>query len=386
MECIEKHSKEKLTKTQSTLATVGDIIVLLCGFNAAVSFIEACFWHLTEPSALGFRLMPVVTLVTCLVAPSALSFNQYLTRLKFQHKYQLLWSLVEPALLFVSSLPCLDERASYRTVVLGVATFLLPSVVRYKGSIVEGNAAVKVSVVLYISLCVRWASHSINIFYEEWHLPAALLILNVIILTAEVSLLKTFSEKIEISSSRNSSFEAEKLVKVRSITIQTDLSMESQEEKVSAHSKDTCDTKSLNKNDRATESSLSVSSGYNSEDKTSSLYEKSQYDESTFQNFDVKKNTGTSFLMIVLPPGIASNIIFFCQFSSSPYQLLRWSGFERSSSNAIFVLAFFTLTTLFVLFSDCTPRKLKVLKTDEENQTKTFINVSFYIKLCKPLL
>ena len=412
MECTEKHSMQKLIKTKATLATLGDIIVLLCGFNATISFIEACFWHLTEPSALGFRFLPVIYLFACLVAPSLFSLNEYfkhnlklniswafvehlsgiclvtpsvlsirnyLNNFKVHHKlkFQFFWIVIEPLLLFISSLSCLDEAASYRTAVLGVATFLLPSVLRYRSSILN-QIAVKVSVVLYITTCVRWTSHSVNIFYEEWHLAAVFLIMTLLIFLSEVLVNKMISENSENDSilKLNSSFEEEELVNVKIITPQTNLSMKTHKETVSVSLKDTSDPKTISLNNR-TEGTLSVSSGYNSVEQTSSLYENSQFDNTTIK--DLKVSNMSSFIAIILTPGIASYLIFFCQFLSSPQQFLRWSGFERSSSNEIFVVAYFTLTTLFVLFSDCTSGKHQVVKTDEENQSKTYLNVSLLL-------
>ena len=92
MECTEKHSKRNLANTKATLATLGDIIVLLCGFNATLSFIEACFWHLTEPSALVFRFLPVIYLFACFVTSFLFSINEYF---KNNSKFNISWAFVK---------------------------------------------------------------------------------------------------------------------------------------------------------------------------------------------------------------------------------------------------------------------------------------------------
>ena len=66
--------------------------MLLCGFNATISFIEACFWHLTEPSALVFRFLPVIYLFACLVTSFLFSLNEYF---KNNSKFNISWAFVK---------------------------------------------------------------------------------------------------------------------------------------------------------------------------------------------------------------------------------------------------------------------------------------------------
>jgi len=358
----------KLLKTKQILSVLGDVIALLCGLNATISFIEACFWHLTEPKTLGFKLLPVVYLVTCLVAPSLLSLVKCCKKFDFVtarvclKNFRIIWLLIEPLLLFISSLPCLDDKASYRTVVLGIATFLFPSVIRNK---IKENIAVKLLVVLYITFCSRWTSHSVNIFYEEWRLNAVLLISVVIGCITEVLVNIKINEKLESRNNikSNSTFDEEELVKERSITLQTNISKHGRDENLLEEASNSCDhcKKDEIKNSIKTESSLSLTS------QTSNQTVNSQNNDAT------NSNRGSNFKVILLAPGIASYLMFFCQFCSSPNQLLRWSGFERSK--LIFTVIYFTIMSFLVLFLNSKSKKFKPLKTDEANQTETYLNI-----------
>ena len=366
----------KLLKTKQILSVLGDVIALLCGLNATISFIEACFWHLTEPKTLGFKLLPVVYLVTCLVAPSLLSLVKCCNKFDFvtareclkNIKFDAIWVFIEPLLLFISSLSCLDDKASYRTVVLGIATFLFPSVIRNKN---KENIAVKLLIVLYITFCVRWTSRSVNIFYEEWHLNAVLLISAVFICITDVLVDKKLSKKLESQNDQKSSrtFDEEDLVKERSITLQTNISKHGRDESLLEEASNSCDQckKDENKNSIKTESSLSLTS------QTSDQTENSQTDDAT------NSNRSSNFKVVLLAPGIASYLMFFCQFCSSPNQLLKWSGFERSTSNQIVTEVYFTMTSFLVLLLDCKSKNFKLLKTDVVNKTKTYLNVSCLI-------
>ena len=367
----DENSNLKLKKTRQILSTLGDVIALLCGLNATISFVEACFWHLTEPKTLGFKLLPVVYLVTCLVAPSLLSLVKcckkfdFVTASECLKNFRVFWVLIEPFLLFISSLPCLDDKASYRTVVLGVATFLFPSVIRNK---FKENVAVKLLIVLYITFCVRWTSRSVNIFYEEWHLNAVLLISAVFICITEVLIDKKLSEKLKSRNDQKSSrtFDEEDLVKERSITLQTNISKHGRDENLLEEASNSCDQckKDENKNSTETESSLSLTS------QTSNQTVNSQTDDAT------NSNRSSNLKVVLLAPGIASYLMFFCQFCSSPNQFLRWSGLKRSFSNQMITVVYFTMTSFLVLFLDCKFKKFKLLKTDEANQTETYLDVS----------
>ena len=189
---------------------------------------------------------------------------------------------------------------------------------RYRSAILE-QIAVKVSVVLYITTCTRWTSHSINSFYEECHLSAVFLIFMLPVFLSEVLLNKIIIENLEIDSilKLNNLFEDDELLNVRSIKPQSDLSMKSQKYNVPVSLKDTLEPETILLNNR-TESKLSVSSGYNSVEQKSSLYEQSQFDDSTFENLNVNKNKSCSFTLIILTPGIALYLMFFCQLLLFP--------------------------------------------------------------------
>ena len=323
------------------VALLNRLLFTVCGWNILVSFFEASFWHFTEPEALGFKLVPAVGLLLALLVPGFFFISERVWNFRLKLGWGLALAAFEPFMLFVASLPALDERFGARTVALGIATFVLPFAARFSRPAYKTEAAAELFLAVLVSMCVRWAAHAVNIFYEDWRFTVVLVTLSVFASLAQAAVfhgmrlleatdsaamfesaarddVMTTAETIETPQSE---FDIPMSCSVRSET--TDSSaMNDFEKQHKEHPSEHHHTSNIYPMLQCTEGGSSDVESCT----TKSTVEDACTEVPHHVDQQRRLRRKCSALVVVMAPGVASFCTIFIQFFTSPSQLPRWAG------------------------------------------------------------
>jgi len=309
------------------------VMLILAGWNILIAYIEANFWHFTEPAALRFRLAPAIIFFLVFFLPGLFTLHPNIWNFQLPLIQQLIFAILEPLFLLIASLPYMDDKPTIRTGFLGGGSFLLPFVMRFSRSKQNIHAALEFFLAVYISICVRWSYHAVNVFYEEWKVSGMLFIIICIFSVIQV-LMKSKLKKEDFILETN---EAEASTKgyiaptprsERSDTTETDLNLpDFKYRKESAISSNLCPMIPSDKSEMGSKMSLDS---------------KDEEDKGLVRL--------ASFVTMFMAPGIASFLTIFVQFFTSPAQLIRWSGY-RSDPYGFIVVISCTVSFLLAIYS-----------------------------------
>lgn len=314
------------------LSLLHRLLSMLSGWNVLVAFLEASFWHFTEPSTLGLSIWPALGLIAALLAPGFF----FLSRRVYDYRprsllARLLIATAQPFLLLVASFPGLDERPSARTMTLGAGVFVLPAVLRFARPDRPVEAGCECFLVVYVSMCVRWTAHAVNIFYEEWKLPLYITATSLIVAALRLSLTRIVGDASAAAESAAAPCSNEVLTT-------TELMETGGSGKIEVDDEDDL-------------SSLPITARSDEEDEEEENRDESSGSSNLYRVTPSEPTTSTrteSAMVLLITPGLSSLVMILVQFFSSPAQLARWAG-VRADPFAIFVVFFCTISYALAL-------------------------------------
>lgn len=314
-------------KTQAlfvALTTLQQLFSIVNGFNMLVSFLEATFWHFTEPDTLGLIAWPIVCMAVAFLAPGAVV--AVIDKLKIPEPSCFVTTflpVVGPLLFFVASL--IENNAASRTIILTVGVFLFP--INFKCSCLNSLQGIDSVFVIsvFLTMVARQTSNSVNLFYENWKVSLVLFVFSFVIfsiqcvdVTTDYKLSQFFQHK-QVST-----------VKSSNTSNSDDLDLKQTSDRLSR--------------------------------------KKANYKEPS-KCILVLQN----FLMI---PGIAASLMVFVQFFTSPHQFIKWSGYSAAEQPLQYVITvLFLLTTLALCILE-NSNWLILLKLKNESKESSYIKVS----------
>ena len=323
---------QKKIKTQAlfvALTTFQQLFSLISGFNMLVSFLEATFWHFSEPDTLGVIAWPIVCLAVAFLSPGAVV--AVIDKFKIPEPSYFVTTflpVIGPFLLFVASL--IESHAASRTIILTIGVFLFQ--INFKCSCLNSLQGIDSVFVIsvFLTMVARQTSNSVNLFYENWKVSLVIFVFSFVIFS------------------------------VQCLDVSTDfkLSQFFQHKQVSTvNSSNTSNSGDLD---------LKETSGKLAGKELS--YKKPSKCILLLQNF-------------LLIPGITASVMVFVQFFTSPHQFIKWSGYSAAEQPLQYVITIlFFLTTLALCILE---NSNWLISSELQNESKesSYIKVSSFLFL-----
>ena len=316
-------------QTQSffiVLTTFQQLFAVVCVFNMLVSFIEATFWHFTEPDTLGVIAWPIICLVLAFLVPGIIvAIIDKFEMFKVAVIVQILLPVIGPCLMFVVSL--IENNAAARTIVLTVGIVSFPIIFKCSClNFLQGIDTVFV-ISVFLTMVARQTSNSVNLVYENWKVSLVLFVFSFAILLIQcVDLLTEFK-----------------------------LSQFFQQKQVS------------------TDNPSNVSNTNDTDLKSTS--ENLKDDKESYKEPSKCILLVQNFLII---PGISATMMIFVQFFTSPHQFIRWSGYPTSQQHLQYVITILFFLTALVLCILENSNWLVLSKFQTESKESSYIKVSLF--------
>ena len=372
------------------------VLIILSHWIVLTSFYEADWWHFSDPSTTGISLKATVIIVLAVFLPTLLfRTKQYLFRKPIHFIVIVFFKLLLSIFLFLTSLPAFARFPWIRTGVLAVGlgvsplllTIILPAsgllLPRYmldhcnvncmescssstckqsnwlcsdnfhlktvpnrKWSSRDCYSEIMLLVAVLLSMVIRWAFATVNVFYETWQASLVLLIC-----LASFSFLSSYLYK-------NSNFNvySNDRKSINSASAHTEIVATSEiDDKLSS-------SKSANFNKQEPHQDLLSTHRHHSLVKLTGLSDDadnlssestlpSTFDKSFSDDNGLLKPLGLPILLvggIIHSFALGTLIAIFLWLFSTPNMLVRWSG-ESPESHGMLVIVFFAVGIILSL-------------------------------------
>ncbi|CAK8673768.1 unnamed protein product [Clavelina lepadiformis] len=252
---------EAKPKNRSVLSefcnAVGKILIILTSWTILSSFIEANWWHFTDPANTGINIPAAAGLLITFLLPPFLLFSKAVREVQLPPAPALVFTMFSPFILFLASLPWLTTSPAARTGLLAVGVFIMPLVVcwllltqpescmirrstnccccyassepldfgnnktRSLGSaaylqadsnndlmnserVSFSHPGVEFLIAVSLSMTIRWCASTVNLLYETWEASLVLLLCVFSYAVIRFAMELTKKKYLESSASRKS--------------------------------------------------------------------------------------------------------------------------------------------------------------------------------------